>query len=221
MSGAINMDKTSIIIPCYNVENLIDDCLQSVISQTIGLDHLEIILVDDKSTDKTVEKLRYYEEQYPDQILLILSEKNGRQGTARNIGLSYATGDYVCFVDADDWIRKDMIECLTRIMRETVVDLIQFQDTGKTRYDEEDETLQSEPYRIYNYAESRRQYLLQSDIMNESCTAKFYCRDMIQKAGVSFAKGVSYEEPLFTYPLEFFVSQKNCCYGNTVLLLSL
>lgn len=202
------MSKTSIIIPCYNVENFIDDCMNSILSQTIGLKNLEIILVDDKSTDNTVERLKYYEENYSEYILLVLSEKNGRQGTARNIGLSYATGDFVCFVDADDWIRTDMLEYLTSIMEETDADLVQFRYIGKM-YPDEEEPLSSVDYCTYDYSdkENRRKYILQSDIMNESCTTKLYRRELLLQSGVSFAEGVAYEEPLFTYPLKFFVNK--------------
>ena len=87
MSG----EKISVIIPCYNVKDMVSECLDSIVAQTIGLEHLEIILIDDASADETVSVLKKYEEKYPDNIMLVLCEKNGRQGTARNIGLSYAT----------------------------------------------------------------------------------------------------------------------------------
>ena len=120
------MLKISIIIPCYNVEKYIDKCMNSILNQTIGIENLEIILVDDKSTDNTVERLKQYEVAYPEQIMLILCEKNGRQGTARNIGMSYATGEYISFVDSDDWIRKDMYEILMTLIEETNADIVQF-----------------------------------------------------------------------------------------------
>lgn len=60
--------KISIIIPCYNVENLIDRCLTSIINQTIGLSHMEIILINDASTDNTLEKLKQWEQKYSDNL---------------------------------------------------------------------------------------------------------------------------------------------------------
>ena len=202
--------KISVVIPCFNVEKYISRCLNSLFEQSIGLEHLQIILVDDCSTDNTHAILRAYEQQYPEQILLVFSEKNGRQGAARNIGLTYAVGDYISFVDADDWIRKDMYQILVNIMEQTGSDLVQFQYTGRMEYCP-DELLSEEQlqYRVYDIADcdARRQLLLNTDVMNQSCTCKFYRRRLFLDAGVSYAEGVSYEEPLFTYPLKFYVNR--------------
>ena len=102
----------SIIIPCYNVQDYIDRCVKSLVTQTIGIEHLELLFVDDASTDGTVEKLKEWEKKYPDNILIVCCEQNGRQGTARNIGLQYASAPYIGFVDADDWVETDMYEKL-------------------------------------------------------------------------------------------------------------
>lgn len=104
--------KISIIIPCYNVEKYIDRCVDSLVGQTIGIEHLECIFVDDASTDGTMRKLEIWEKQYPDNILVIACSENRKQGAARNIGIQYASADYIGFVDADDWIEPDMYEKL-------------------------------------------------------------------------------------------------------------
>ncbi len=106
------MEKISVIIPCYNVVSYIDRCLSSVMEQSIGLENVEVICVDDASVDNTVEKLLVWEQTYPDSIIVVKSGKNGRQGTARNIGLTYASGDWVAFIDSDDWIEPDYLERL-------------------------------------------------------------------------------------------------------------
>lgn len=98
------MKKASIIVPCYNVEQYIEQCMDSLVCQTMGIDNLEIIAVNDASTDGTLEILMRFEKRYPDSVLVIDCKENGKQGTARNIGLSYASADYVSFVDADDWV---------------------------------------------------------------------------------------------------------------------
>lgn len=182
--------------------------MNSLLSQTIDLDNLEIILVDDVSTDNTVNKLRWYEEHYPDNIMLILCEQNGRQGTARNIGLQYASGDYVCFVDSDDWIRKDTYQILTSIIEESDCDIVQFEYIGKTAYCE-DEPLSNTTYQTYDVSttEAKRCMLIDGNIYNESCTRKIYRRDIINISGARYAEGVSYEEPLFTYPIKFFTNK--------------
>ncbi len=104
--------KISIIIPCYNVEEFIDRCVVSLVNQTLGLENLELIFVNDASTDNTLELLKLYEQQFPEDILIVDLEKNIRQGGARNAGLQYASSDYIGFVDADDWVELVMFERL-------------------------------------------------------------------------------------------------------------
>ncbi len=101
--------KISVIIPCYNVARWVDRCLTSLMGQTIGTKDLEIICIDDASTDDTWDHLQAWEQRYPKDILLIRQEVNRRQGTARNIGLQYASGDWIAFVDADDWVEPDYL----------------------------------------------------------------------------------------------------------------
>lgn len=106
------MALISVILPCYNVEQYIDRCLLSITEQSIGLDNIEIICVDDFSTDKTLEKLLSWEKRYPENMMIVQNSINCRQGAARNIGLNYSTADYVTFVDSDDWLEKDYLEIL-------------------------------------------------------------------------------------------------------------
>lgn len=101
------MEKISVIVPIYNVEEYLDKCIQSLINQTYS--NLEIILVNDGSTDNSLRICKKYE-SYPN--ILICNKKNGGLSDARNFGLDKATGNYICFVDSDDYIEKDMIEYL-------------------------------------------------------------------------------------------------------------
>lgn len=102
--------KISVIIPCYNVEKYVWDCYLSLKKQTLGIEHLEIIFVDDGSTDSTWQRLSEIEADCPDSIMIIHCEENVRMGTARNIGLTYAAAPYVAFLDSDDWVEPDMYE---------------------------------------------------------------------------------------------------------------
>ncbi|MCH5269095.1 MAG: glycosyltransferase [Lachnospiraceae bacterium] len=102
--------KVSVIVPCYNAENIIDRCLNSLVNQTLGLENMEIILVNDASTDGTLQVLKTWEEKYPDSILLIDSTVNMKTGGARNLGIQYASGEYIGFVDNDDWVDETMYE---------------------------------------------------------------------------------------------------------------
>ncbi len=104
------LDKISVIIPCYNVEKEIARCLDSVLGQALHGVRIEIICIDDKSTDNTLHILEEYEKKYPENFMLIPLDENGKQGNARNIGMMYASGDYIAFVDADDMLASNMLQ---------------------------------------------------------------------------------------------------------------
>lgn len=203
----MTMEKVSVIIPCYNVEKYVEECLDSVINQTICIDNMEIIMVDDCSEDGTMEILQRYEQQYPDQILLVKSEKNARQGAARNIGLQYVSGDYISFVDADDYISRDMYEILVNVIRKTGSDIVEFRKFSVELPEKGNQDNYS--YEVFDIVgeRARKQLLLSNDVMGESCTRKLYRHTFLQKASVRFAEGMGYEEPLFTYPLKFGVNR--------------
>ena len=101
----------SIIVPVYNMaaEDKLIHCLDSLVNQTIS--DYEIIAVDDCSTDNSLEILKDYEKRYP-FFKAIHSDVNKHQGGAKNIGLKLATGEWIGFIDADDWIAADMYEKL-------------------------------------------------------------------------------------------------------------
>jgi len=117
-------DKVSVIIPCYKVEKYVERCLESLERQTIGIGHMEIICVDDASSDGTEDILRSWEKKYPGSIKVVLSERNNRQGAARNIGMQYASGDWVSFVDSDDWVEPDFYEKLLRRAEGKTYDIV-------------------------------------------------------------------------------------------------
>ena len=103
------MIKVSIIIPVYNRQNLIEECIRSVQRQTMG--DLEILCVDDGSTDNSCDIIRWLSGN-DNRIRLVKSEHKG-PGNARNIGISYAQGKYVCFLDSDDYYyEEDSLDCL-------------------------------------------------------------------------------------------------------------
>lgn len=103
------MKKVSIIIPMFNSKVTLDECLNSIVNQSIFND-LEVIIVDDASTDNSCELAEQYEQSYPDNILLIKLTENVGPGAARNIALTYASGKYIGFVDSDDAIAPTMYE---------------------------------------------------------------------------------------------------------------
>ena len=113
--------KLSIIVPVYNVEEYLAACVDSLLAQTIG--DCEIFLVDDGSKDRSGEIADRYAAEYPDRIRT-LHTTNGGQGRARNLALPLAQGDFVGFVDSDDWVLPDMYKKLYSRAMETGADIV-------------------------------------------------------------------------------------------------
>ncbi|MCC9935333.1 glycosyltransferase family 2 protein, partial [Streptococcus agalactiae] len=97
------MDKVSIIIPVYNVQSFLNECIESVLAQTYS--NLEIILVNDGSTDNSGDICDYYSEI--DGRIFVFHKNNGGLSDARNYGISRATGDYIYLLDSDDYLYKE------------------------------------------------------------------------------------------------------------------
>ena len=109
------MPLISVIIPIYNVEKYVVQCIDSVIAQTYR--NLEIILVDDGSKDSSAATCDEY--QRKDERVVVIHKENGGLSSARNAGLEIATGEWVAFVDSDDWISPETYEEMMRALIET------------------------------------------------------------------------------------------------------
>ena len=116
-------DMVTIIIPAYNIEDLITRCVESLVHQTYPADRLEIIVVDDGSKDSTGAVIDGLAERYDNVIAL--HQANAGSSAARNNGLRHATGDYVGFVDSDDYVDEHMVEVLMRAIHEYNVPMAQ------------------------------------------------------------------------------------------------
>ena len=121
VKGAFIMVKVSIIVPIYKVEKYLKRCLESLVSQTFQ--EIEIICVNDGSPDQSQKIVDEYVEKYPHLVKGYLKE-NGGLSDARNYGLNLASGDYVAFIDSDDWVEPEMIEKMYRAAREQEADLV-------------------------------------------------------------------------------------------------
>ncbi len=113
------MPEISVIIPVYNAEKYLEECVNSVREQTFS--NIEIILIDDSSTDSSPEILVRLAEQ--DNRIRVFRKENGGAGYARNLGLKKARGNYIAFVDADDFVDKEMFEVLIRAAKENGADM--------------------------------------------------------------------------------------------------
>jgi glycosyltransferase involved in cell wall biosynthesis len=116
--------KVSIIVPVYNVEKYLRECLDSLVNQT--LKDIEIICINDASPDNSLKILKEYKKKNPKLIKIIDLKKNVGQGCARNHGLDKAQGEYISFVDSDDYVDVTMCEKLYAFAKKNGADLVQF-----------------------------------------------------------------------------------------------
>ena len=114
--------KLTIIVPVYNVEKYLSKCLDSLINQTFT--NLEVISVNDGSTDKSLQILENYANK--DNRIKIINQQNQGVSVARNVGIDNATGEYILFVDADDWLEVNACELIIKELKSKSLDLLYF-----------------------------------------------------------------------------------------------
>lgn len=196
----------SVIIPVYNVEQYLRECIDSVLKQTYK--NFEIILIDDGSTDKSGEICDEYVTK--DKRVSVIHKENGGLSVARNTGFSLAKGDYIFFLDSDDWILEETLEELITKARKENVDFIFFDSAS---FIDGDESIQIEQryVRKNNYKpDSGKNMFVQLQINKDYHSAVqmyFYKAEFLKKADVSFYPGILYEDMLYTFEM-FYKADK-------------
>lgn len=178
-----NKPKVSIVVPCYNVEKYMGKMLASVFGQT--LQDFQLILVDDGSTDTTPQFLEKCKDEHPDKVI-VLHKENGGQSSARNLGLEYATGEYVVFWDADDYADVDYLMTMYNAGKENDSEMIL---SGSHYVDEYGNIIENLGYPVHlfpNYAGRRL-----------SPHGKMYRLDFLNRHNIRFAEGKRFEDNPF------------------------
>lgn len=184
------MIKVSIIVPIYNVEKYLRKCLDSLVNQT--LQEIEIILVNDKSPDHCDIIMEEYKERFPEKIKCFYQTTNQKQGAARNLGIRNATGEYIMFVDSDDWVDVTICEKLYRCVIEDNSELafcdhlIVDEKKHKARYIMETVDAQTG---VLN--DKKRKSLFN---IVAYPVAKLISRKLIVENAIYFAEGIKYED---------------------------
>lgn len=201
--------RFSIIIPVYNVEKYIRKCMQTVMEQTFR--DYEVIVVDDETPDNSMAIVEEFARQYPGMIKII-HQKNTRQGGARNRGVREARGEYILFVDSDDYVSLRLLETVDQHLRREPCDILgfQYQKVTETGQFLQREGLTSmEPGRYVP-----RKHL---EILNLTVAPwqKVYRREFYEKSGFSFPEKVLYEDMMVKVLLaqaESVVLVEDCLY---------
>ena len=191
------MPKVSVIVPFYNVEKYIEKCLETLVNQT--LDDIEIILVNDGSKDKTVDIVEKYKEMYSNKIVY-LEKENGGLSDARNYAIPYARGEYIAFLDSDDYVETNMYKEMYEIAQKENSDMVEcnfiWEYPNKTRID------------IGTTYNNKHEMIEKIRVVAWN---KLIKREILEKSKVQFQKGYRYEDVEFTYNLIPFFEKVSFC----------
>lgn len=199
------MPLVSIIIPVYKVEDVLQRCVDSVLSQSIT--DIEVILVDDGSPDGCPRMCDRYAEV--DKRVHIVHKENGGLSDARNHGLDIATGDYVMFVDSDDYIEWDSCERFLEVMEETGVDIVLGDwrvSPGKDKPDHYSSLVEGKAY-------ATKDFILRALGAGEwyPCSCFMFCkRSLFEEHGLRFAVGLLHED-MEMQPRVFLAAKRIAC----------
>lgn len=191
--------KVSVVIPVYNTELYLEQCLDSLINQT--LQDIEIICINDGSTDGSLRILDRYKNQ--DKRIRVFNQENKGQSAARNLGINHAQGEYIGFLDSDDFAKPDMFEKLYGNAKSNDSDITMcsidvFNEKTKN-FTEHDPYLSLD---IFNKSYENRIFSHNdcSDFLFRICVTpwnKIYKREFIDKNKISFVEGVNFEDNVF------------------------
>lgn len=203
--------KISIIIPVYNIEKYLTKTLDSILKQSIGAENIEVILVNDNSTDGTKGIIDEYVAKYENFIGIHLTENSGLPGRPRNIGLQQATGDYVMFMDHDDFYEEDACEILYDKISKEEVDIVfcrysrVFDDGIKRRFPSIFKDI--EEIKIESIDENEKLLLIAPSIWT-----KLFKREFLEINEILFPEGILGED--LSFVVNSFLSAKGIVYLN-------
>ena len=197
------MPKVSVIVPVYNTEKYLRKCLDSLVNQT--LKDIEIVIVNDGSKDSSPDIIKEYMEKYPGKFLYATQENSG-QAVARNRALKMCTGDYVGFLDSDDFVRLDMFE---RMYNKAVEEGSDYVACGYTDITYEEDGSETE---LVHYVRSKLAYKTK-DMFFGALASPFlhlYKNSVLKESEASFPEGVIYEDTAFYLDIIPYIKKLSC-----------
>ena len=208
------MPKYSLIVPVYNVEKYIEACIDSILKQDYK--DYEIIIVDDGSTDHSIEKIKRVLRYNKEKIKVIHQENKGLGG-ARNTGLHQAKGDYIWFIDSDDTIAPFALSYIDEVISKYQVDMLVF---DRVNVNENGEQLESEEGVSFNHSNIFSLNVNPEMLfMSPSACNKIFNKNLFEKTNISFPNRVWFED-LYTVP-KLYLHASKMGYINKALYLYL
>lgn len=189
--------ELTVILPVYNVERYLEQCLQSLINQT--LKEIEIVIINDGSTDNSGKIISEYSNRYNN--IKVINQGNSGLSAARNRGIEIASGDYIAFIDSDDYVDKNMLKEMLLEAKKNNLDIVIC--NYERVYDDSDLTekvsIELEPYKIYTGNELLKKFLI-NKITPNACD-KIFKRDLFTQNKIIFPNGYYHEDLLTTFKI--------------------
>ena len=197
--------KVSVIIAAYNIEKYIERCIKSVINQSER--EIEIIIVNDGSTDNTLNIIKKMNEI--DDRIVVINKKNQGLIEARKTGLKYAKGEFILFLDGDDWLENNCIDELYKIAKDKKVDIVLY--NAYIAYDDKKEILNTFNENMID--DIKKNPIKNLLLLNISPTiwSKFIKKSFLNKNNIEFPKNISYAEDLAAVLSIFINKPKIVC----------
>lgn len=201
------MKQLSFIIPAYNASTTINRCFESIYDLNLGDSDFEVIVIDDCSTDNTVEMVKEYALQHPNLVLLCQPE-NHRQGAARNRGVAVAKGKYIVFVDSDDESSKGVVDAV-RLSEENCLDMVamRYSKFGNDGDDRKDSGLPYGKNDLFTGIELQTNF----PFWGTAPWPYVYQKSFLEKVNYLFAEDVLYEDSDFVNVHLFYATRMMYC----------
>lgn len=188
--------KVSVIIPVYNVEHYLRECLDSVLNQS--LKEIEVIVINDGSTDRSLGIIMEYQSRF--EHFIYINQVNKGLSASRNVGLRLATGEYIYFLDSDDYLTTDALETCYQEAKQDDLDILMF--TSTIFYEQGDQIdhcyRQPLPESVVSGTEFFKQFYADRSYNAATCY-QFYRRSFLLEQDLFFYEGIIHEDELYTF----------------------
>ena len=206
--------KISIVIPVYNAEQYLNECVDSIINQTIGFENLQVILVNDGSKDSSGKIIDEYSKKYENILGIHLDKSHSLGGFARNTGLKKAEGEYLMFVDSDDYIDAKACEAMYNAVTSNNADIV----TANYKCMNQDGEIwkkamfDQQKYKSCELKEASQKFFY---LYCPSACMKIFNNELIKKNNIKFLEGVPAEDAYFS--CSALLKSKKVCYLEDVI----
>ncbi|MBR6252735.1 MAG: glycosyltransferase family 2 protein [Clostridia bacterium] len=193
------MYKVAVIVPIYNMEMYLGEAIDSVINQTMGFENIQLILVNDGSTDNSLKIMEEYGKKHSNIKIINLKQKSGAAGKPRNEGIKQVEAEYMMFLDPDDFYDKEALEKMYNVAKEQEVEIV----TANYKYANEDGTLwaksvfDGERFKSFKFNEDN--FSDSFFVWNSGSCNKIFSSKLIKDNNIEFLVGVPAEDAYFTY----------------------